>query len=54
MAFEMSERARRLSEAGIRHRHPDWTDAEVHQAMLELLLGADLARKLRAGQRTRA
>ena len=47
MAFEMSDSARALTEAGIRYRHPDWTDAQVLDAMLERLLGAELARTVR-------
>jgi len=47
MAVEMSDSARALTEAGIRHRHPDWTDLQVLDAMLERLLGAELARTVR-------
>lgn len=47
MAFEMSEGARSLTEAGIRHRHPNWTDQQVHDALLERLQGAELAGKVR-------
>jgi hypothetical protein len=47
MACEMSDSARALTEAGIRHRHPDWTDSQILDAMLERLLGAELARKVR-------
>jgi len=47
MAVEMSDSARALTEAGIRHRHPDWTDMQVLDAMLERLLGAELARTVR-------
>lgn len=43
MAWRMSDEARNISRAGIRHRHPDWTDARVHAALLELLLGPQLA-----------
>ncbi len=43
MALEMSEEARRVSLAGIRYRHPDWPDAAVHQELLRLMLGRDLA-----------
>jgi len=45
MACRMSDDARAISEAGVRHRHPDWTDEQVHRSILELLLGSDLARK---------
>lgn len=45
MACRMSDDARAISEAGIRHRHPEWTDEQVRRALLELLLGRDLAQK---------
>jgi hypothetical protein len=48
MALEMSEEARAISESGIRHRHPQWSDAHVHEALIRLLLGDDLARKVLA------
>jgi hypothetical protein len=54
MAFEMSDAARALTEAGIRHRHPDWTDEEVHDALLERLLGKPLAIKVRRSRAVRA
>lgn len=47
MAFEMSAAARDLSEAGIRHRHPDWDDRQVQDALMELLLGHELADAVR-------
>ncbi len=54
MAFEMSEEARHISEAGIRHRHPEWSDGEVHDALLQLLLGTELAGRVRAQQPSRS
>lgn len=42
-ALEMSEDGRRVTLAGIRHRHPDWTDAAVHRELLRLMLGPELA-----------
>jgi hypothetical protein len=50
MAMEMSEDARAISEAGIRHRNTQWTNERVHQALLELLLGRELARKVLASR----
>ena len=47
MAFEMSAAARDLTEAGVRHRHPDWSDEQVRDALLELLLGEQLADAVR-------
>ncbi|MGH2429094.1 MAG: hypothetical protein ACRDGV_09495 [Candidatus Limnocylindria bacterium] len=46
MACRMSDEARAVSEAGIRHRHPDWSDEQVHRALLELLLGPELATRV--------
>ena len=43
MACRMSDDARAMSEAGMRHRHPDWNDEQVHRALLDLMLGPDLA-----------
>ena len=50
MAFEMSDAARALSEAGIRHRHPDWDEGQVKNALLELLLGSELANAVRGSR----
>jgi hypothetical protein len=36
LAFEMSEFARELARAGIRHDHPEWTEAEVARELLRL------------------
>lgn len=47
MAWSMSEAARELSAAGIRHRHPDWTADQVRDALLEQLHGAQLAEEVR-------
>ena len=38
-AVEMSEEARRISAAGIRARHPHYTDADVRHALNRLVLG---------------
>ena len=54
MAFEMSEAARTLSEAGIRHRHPEWNEGRVRDALMEMLLGLDLANAVRASGLVRA
>ena len=47
VALEMSETARAFSEAGIRHRHPEWSDDQVQDALMDLLLGAQLADDVR-------
>jgi len=43
MALRMSDDSRAVALAGIRHRHPDWTDEEVHRELLRRLLGRALA-----------
>lgn len=47
-ALEMSEAVRDLAEAGIRHRHPELTDEQVRLALVEIMLGAELAARVRA------
>lgn len=42
LAAELSSDARRLSRAGIRSRHPAYTDEEVELALRRLLYGDDL------------
>jgi hypothetical protein len=46
LAFQMTASARALSEAGIRHRHPDYTDRQVRRALLRLTLGEELFRQV--------
>ena len=46
MACRMSDDARSVSEAGIRHRHPEWSDREIQRALLVLLLGPELAKRV--------
>jgi hypothetical protein len=36
LAFEMSEFARDLARAGIRHDHPEWSEAEIARELLRL------------------
>jgi len=42
MGLRMSDEARRLSEAGIRTRHPSYSDDEVRHALNRLVLGDEL------------
>lgn len=42
LALEMSEAARELTRAGIRARHPEYSDLEVEQALRRLILGDEL------------
>jgi hypothetical protein len=43
----MSDEVREIARDGIRHRHPDWTAAEVESGLAELLLGPAIARAAR-------
>lgn len=45
LAAAMSEDARLVSEAGIRRRHPEYSDPEVRHALNLLLLGEELFRE---------
>jgi hypothetical protein len=44
VAFELSETVKQLALAGIRHRHPEYTDERVFQAWARLKLGDALVR----------
>jgi hypothetical protein len=46
IAAEMSNEIRVLAEAGIRDRHPTYTEAQVAGALSEILLGRELAGKV--------
>ncbi len=39
VAAEMSDEIRAVAEAGIRQRHPDYSDAEIRAALVAILLG---------------
>jgi hypothetical protein len=43
-AFALSETVKHLALAGIRHRHPNYTDEQVFHAWTRLKLGDDLVR----------
>lgn len=45
-AFRLTASARALAAAGIRHRHPDYSDEQVDVAMARLVLGDDLVREV--------
>jgi hypothetical protein len=51
-AFELTDAARAVTEAGIRHRHPEWSDEHVRDAMFDVLLGVELAAKVRRSRST--
>jgi hypothetical protein len=44
MALQMRDEVRAVTEAGIRHRHPEWSDEQLHAALVELLTGVEPAR----------
>jgi len=45
-ALEMSELARETSKAGIKKRHPSYTAEDTVRALVWLLYGEELARKI--------
>jgi len=44
-ALDLSDQARAVLEAGIRHRHPEYDDRSVHLAAVRLSLGKRLFRE---------
>ena len=48
VAAEMSDEIRAVAEAGIRQRHPDYSDAEIRAALVAILLGRGEAIRGRA------
>jgi hypothetical protein len=50
LAGRLSADARRLTQAGIRARHPEYTDADVEDALRRLLYGDDLFRRAWPGR----
>lgn len=45
MAFEMSDNLRRIVEAGVRGRHPDYNEQQIKQGVLRLMIGERLYRE---------
>lgn len=39
MTFELSDNLRQIVKDGVRHRHPDWDEAQVKREALRLVLG---------------
>jgi hypothetical protein len=52
LVAELSETVRELAREGIRQRHPDYDAADVDRALVALLYGADVVRRLFPGART--
>lgn len=46
MTFELTDDLRRVTEAGVRHRHPDYDDDMVRLALIRLWLGPELFRRV--------
>jgi len=44
IAFRLTDAVRRITQAGIRHRHPEYSNEQVFQAWARLKLGDDLTR----------
>ncbi|MFC1637205.1 hypothetical protein ACFL5Z_20495 [Planctomycetota bacterium] len=54
MAFEMSDGLRRIVEAGVRQRHPDFDQKKIKLEVLLLMIGDKLYRQMRKGMGTRS
>lgn len=50
LAAEMSEDARRISLEGIRGRHPEYDEQQAQRALIFLILGPNMARRLWPGE----
>ena len=46
MTFELSENLRRIVEAGVRYRHPDWDERAIQRGVAHLMLGERLFREV--------
>jgi hypothetical protein len=42
MTFNLNRSLRSISEAGVRRRHPDYDERQVHLAAIKLSIGTDL------------
>jgi len=42
MTFELSDNLRQIVKDGVRHRHPDWDEAQVRREVLRIVLGDHL------------
>ncbi len=42
LTFRLSENLRQVTRAGIKHRHPDYTEQQVIEAYLKLILDKEL------------
>ena len=49
ITFELCEFSREVSKAGIRDRHPEYTERQVQLALIKLILGKELFAKVYPG-----
>ena len=54
MAIEMSDNLRRIVEAGVRYRHPDFDQKKIELEVLRLMIGDKLYRQMLKGMGTRS
>jgi len=54
MAIEMSDNLRRIVEAGVRYRHPDFDQKKIKLEVLRLMIGDKLYRQMLKGMGTRS
>jgi hypothetical protein len=54
MAFEMSDNLRRIVEAGVRNRHPDFDEKKIKLQVLQLMIGDKLYRQMLEGTEKRS
>jgi hypothetical protein len=50
LAFQMSDSARAIAAAGVRARHPEYTERQVRLAVIRLRLGEELFRRVYPGE----
>lgn len=50
VAFRLTALSRRATETGIRRRHPEYGDEDVRRALVRLLHGDDVARRVWPGR----
>ena len=50
MTFELNKSLRSISEAGVRHRHPEYDERRVRLAAIKLSIGPDLFQLVYPGE----
>jgi hypothetical protein len=50
MTFQLNNSLRSISEAGVRHRHPEYDERHVQLAATKLAIGADLFKLVYPGE----